>query len=63
METQHKRQQMAVQKYQKEVKRLEERLSQEEAAVTGLKDEAGGKEQHLKKLRQSVKEVGTTFSS
>ena len=42
---------------QQEVTQLQDRLTQEEATVTGLREEMAVKEQHLRKLRQSFKEV------
>ena len=44
------------------MQQLKERLEQEETAVAGLREEIATKDQHLRKLRQSVKEASTRFT-
>ena len=51
METQHRGQE----------KHLKEQLNQEESTVVALRQESNVKDQHLSKLRSSVKEVCYIF--
>ena len=57
MESKHKKLQTSEHQKQQQKVQLEERLGQEEAAVTALREEVHGKEQLIHKLRTSTKEV------
>ncbi|XP_064628328.1 centrosomal protein of 85 kDa-like [Lineus longissimus] len=58
LETRHKKYQQAEAKQQIRVKQLEEQISQDESMVMAMKDEMDGKDDQLKKLRTSIKELG-----
>ena len=60
LEVAQKKSQQLETRYKAEICELKERLSQEESAVVALREEMLSKEQHLKKLRQSFKEVHLT---
>jgi uncharacterized protein YlxW (UPF0749 family) len=58
LETRHRKYQQAEAKHQIRVKQLEEQISQEESMVMAMKEEMDIKDDQLKKLRTSIKEVG-----
>ena len=57
LESKHKKLQSLEVRHQREKTEVEERLGQEEAAVTALREEMDTKDQLLGKLRVSTKEV------
>ncbi len=57
MEAKHKKLQSLEARQHREKSEVEERLSQEEAAVLALREEMVSKDQMLSKLRSSAKEV------
>ena len=57
LEGKQKRLQSVDNQYSIELKTLREQLAQEEANVTALREELATKDQHLRKLRTSVRDV------